>query len=48
MITIAEHRDGPERDDGEEVHDALRYPFLYSVEEDGGQDEDDLEVDYLY
>ena len=48
MITIAEHRDGPERDDGEEGHAALRYPFLHGVDEDGGQDEDDLEEDYLY
>jgi len=27
-ITIAEHRKWPGRDDWEEGHDALRYPFL--------------------
>ena len=31
----------------EEGHDALRYAFLYGVDEDS-QDEDDLEEDYLY
>lgn len=45
-ITIAEHREWPERLDWEEGPDALRYPGLYDADEDQDDDEgedDDLE-----
>ncbi|MEU6020190.1 hypothetical protein [Micromonospora sp. NPDC047134] len=44
-ITIAEHREWPDRLDWDEGPDALRYPDLYTPAEPDDQDdeEDDLE-----
>lgn len=42
-ITVAEHREWPDRPDWEEGPDALRYPGLYDIDPDDDLDEDDLE-----
>jgi hypothetical protein len=43
-ITIAEHREWPDRPDWEEGPDALRYPGLYDTDEPDPDDEDDVEL----